>query len=272
LSQRWIDLRTFDSKKLEALIKKCLNDFYQRRFEILRKLRLRQVIKRKNPYLFKALGTEQASEIVKRILEAYISSSDETIFGDAYFEQIARNLPNFGVSDAKGVDLIVQEDKVIHAYALKSGPNPFNSSQKERQNTEFLELKSRLMKLRKQFDPVLAYAYGTRNKSSSGKWIYREAAGQEFWKEITNDDDFYLKIIRLMKDEPLKRIDQYKSDWDAVINRFTREFTQDFCFSDGRIDWEKLTQFVSSKNPPQLKKQKATKFINKKLKTKKLRK
>jgi hypothetical protein len=245
-------LATLDPIKLEALIKKCLNDFYKRRFETLKNLRLRQVLKRKNPYLFKALGTEQASEIVQKILEAYISSSDETIFGDAYFDQIARSLPGIVVSDAKGIDLIVEEEKAIHAYALKSGPYPFSSSQKERQNTEFLELKQRLMKLQKQFDPVLAYAYGRKNKPSSGKRIYRENSGQEFWKEITGDDDFYLKLIRLMREEPLKRKDEYKSEWDAVINRFEKEFIKDFCFKDGHVDWEKLTQYVSGRNPMKL--------------------
>ena len=245
-------MTTLDPNKLENLIKRCLNDFYERRFEKLEKLQLRQVLKRKNPYLFKALGTEQASEIVKKILEAYISSSDETIFGNIYFEQIALNLPNITVSDGKGVDLILNEEKVVHAYALKSGPNPFNSSAKERQSTEFLELKSRLMKLQKQFDPVLAYAYGRKNKPSSGKYIYRESSGQEFWKELTGDNDFYLKLMRLMKDEPQKRIEKYKSGWDAVINKFTKEFAEDFCFEDGHINWEKLTQFVSASEPLKL--------------------
>lgn len=249
-------MATFDSNALQVLIKKCLDSFYERRFETLNKLSLRRVLKRKNPYLFKALGTEQASEIVKRVLEAYISSSDESIFGDAYFEQIARNLPSISVSDAKGVDLIFEENKVVHAYAVKSGPNPFNSSQKERQNTEFLELKSRLMKLQKQFDPVLAYAYGRKNRASSGKFVYRQCSGQEFWKELTGDDEFYLKLITLMKDEPLKRMDEYKSDWDATVNRFTKEFAEDFCLGDGHIDWEKLTQFVSAREPLKLRRRK----------------
>jgi hypothetical protein len=247
-------LATLNPVKLEALIKKCLNDFHERRIKMLQTLNLRKVLKRKNPYLFKALGTEQAAEIVKKILEAYVSSSDETIFGDAYFEQIARNLPNIQVSDSKGCDLILNQENVIHAYALKSGPNPFNSSAKARQNTEFLELKSRLMKLQKQFDPVLAYAYGRKNKPSSGSFIYRESSGQEFWKEITGDENFYLKLIILMKDEPLKRIDQYQHDWDATINKFTKEFMEDFCLLDGHIDWEKLTKFVSASEPLKLKK------------------
>lgn len=251
-------MATLDPDKLEALIKQCLNDFYERRIAKLEKLRLRQVLKHKNPYLFRALGTEIASDIVKKILEAYISSSDESIFGDAYFEQVARNLPRITFSEGKGADLRLDEAATVHSYALKSGPNPFNSSQKERQNTEFLEMKSRLMKLRKQFDPVLAYAYGRKNKASSGKYIYRESSGQEFWREITGDDGFYLKLITLMKDEPLKRMEKYKSDWDATINRFATEFGEDFCFQNGHINWEKLTQFVSAREALKLPRHKKT--------------
>lgn len=32
---------------------------------------------------------------------------------------------------------------------------------------------------------------------------------------------------------------------DAALNKFTAEFVKDFCFPDGRIDWEKLVRFVS---------------------------
>jgi hypothetical protein len=202
---------------------------------------------RKNPYLFRAIGTERASEIVTQILQAYLSSSDETIFGESYFEQIANNLPNVKVSEAKGVDLIVDEEKVIDAYAVKSGPNPFNSSAKAKQNSEFQELRSRLLKLHKAFDPVLAYSYGNRTRQPDSSRIYRETSGQEFWKELTGDDDFYLKLIRLMRNIPLERKMEYRKVWDAAINRFEHEFIEEFCFPNGEIDWEKLTRFVSQR-------------------------
>jgi hypothetical protein len=153
----------------------------------------------------------------------------------------------------------LEEDKVVHAYALKSGPNPFNASAKEKQSAEFLEMKNRLMKLQKQFDPVLAYAYGRRNRPSSGKYVYRQSSGQAFWKEITGDDEFYIKLITLMKDEPRKRAEEYKKDWDAMINRFTEEFIKDFCLKDYSIDWEKLTRFISAIEPLKLPKRKTKK-------------
>ena len=229
---------------LENLIEGCLNEFYDRRFEKLNQLKLNTVLRRKNPYLFRAIGTERASEIVESILQAYISSSDETIFGEVYFEKIATSLPGVQVSDAAGVDAIVVDPDTVHAYAIKSGPNPFNSSAKKRQHDEFMSLRNRLYKLQKRFDPVLAYSYGRKTTLGSDNSIYREVSGKSFWKELTDDDSFYLKIITLMKDIPQRKKEEYRRKWDSTINRFEAEFIRDFCFEDGRINWEKLTEFV----------------------------
>ncbi|MBN2462402.1 MAG: cytoplasmic protein, partial [Dehalococcoidia bacterium] len=67
--------------ELQSLISKSLQDFYERRVRKLEKLQLKVFLRRKNPYLFKALGTQKASEIVEKILTAYIGASDETMFG-----------------------------------------------------------------------------------------------------------------------------------------------------------------------------------------------
>ncbi|MBI5300928.1 MAG: hypothetical protein HY868_02235 [Chloroflexi bacterium] len=73
------------TNELRELIAKSLNEFYARRLQALGTLKLRKVLLRKNPYLYKALGTESATEIVDEILKAYLSSSDEGIFGDTFF-------------------------------------------------------------------------------------------------------------------------------------------------------------------------------------------
>jgi hypothetical protein len=78
------------AQELQDLIAKALKDFYKRRLQRLGKLRLKQVLRRKNPYLYKAVGNRSAAEIVEGILSAYLSSSDEGIFGDAFFEPIAK--------------------------------------------------------------------------------------------------------------------------------------------------------------------------------------
>ena len=238
-----------DTKELESLISKCLSDFYESRLQKVKGVKLHAFLRRKNPYLFRALGIQKASEIVERLLTDYISSSDETIFGNAFFEPIARIASGGKTSDAEGVDFVIESAKSIKAIALKSGPNIYNSSQKKRQSQEFLAVRNRLYKLHKQFDPILGHAYG-RVRSKPGKnLVYRDSSGQEFWQEITGDPDFYLKLVRLMKEAPAKHRKEYLPAWDAAVNRFTKDFINDFCFADGTIDWEKWVRFVSEEKP-----------------------
>lgn len=235
-----------DTKGLEELIANCLHDFYQRRMRRINELKLKQFLRRKNPYLFKALGTEKASEIVEDILAAFISSSDETLFGDAFFEPIAKIASGGRVSSAEGVDFETETDNKYLAVAVKSSPNWGNASQKKRINDEFSSLRGRLYKIHKQFDALIGHAYGKAKSEPSKTRIYRSRSGQAFWAEITGDPDFYLKLILLMRDEPQIHRPEYKLAWDAAVNRFTVEFIQDFCFDDGHIDWEKLVRFISA--------------------------
>lgn len=234
--------------ELQALISKCLQDFYERRVRRLEKLELKDFLRRKNPYLFKALGTQKASEIVEKILTAYIGASDETMFGEAFFEPIARLASGAKVSDAEGVDFVIESGDRVLAVALKSGPNIYNASQKKRQSQEFSALRNRLYKLHKQFDPMLGHAYGRAKAEPTKDLVYRRRSGQAFWTEITGDSDFYLKLVRLMKEEPTKHKQKYAPAWDAAVNKFTAEFVKGFCFPTGQIDWEKLVRFVSEDN------------------------
>lgn len=245
------------AKELQDLISESLKDFYKRRLQRLGKLKLKQVLRRKNPYLFKAIGTQSATEIVAGILSAYLSSSDEGIFGDAFFEPIAKAVSGGVVSPSDGVDIAIETSKKYIAISVKSGPNPYNSRQKRKQNDDFMSLRSRLLKLKKQFDALLGHCYGTLKSEPAKNQIYRDRSGQEFWAELTGDPDFYLKLIRLMEQEVIKKHrEEYRTAWQIAINKYVREFTNDFCDKDGAIDWERLVKFNSAATPPKSKKKK----------------
>ncbi len=238
-----------NNDELKALIADRLNEFYKRRLQRLQTLRLNNVLQRKNPYLYKALGTRSATEVIEGILIAYLSSSDEGIFGDVFFEPIAKAVSGGVVSPSEGVDVAIETDAVYKAIAVKSGPNPFNSSQRKRQDDEFRTLKRRLQKLGKQFDPILGHAYGRqRPEPEKSNVIYRDLAGQAFWEEITGDADFYLKLIRFMEDEVIaKHRREYEDAWKDAVNKYLGEFIPAFCDKNGHIDWEKLVKFNSGK-------------------------
>lgn len=243
--------------ELEKKIGDLLDDFYCRRLSRIGTLKLKDTLKSKNPYLYKAVGVQKASEIVEEILRAYVTSSDEGIFGNVFFEPLAKYVSGGVVSPSEGVDVAVESDIKYTAIAVKSGPKIFNAQSRGKQVTDFKALENRLRKLQKHFDPLVGYCYGKKKQRDTNSSAFRELAGKMFWWEITGEEEFYLRILDLMRNKPQDHLMEYQEAFGAAVNRFTQEFVTEFCLEDGRIDWQKLLEFNSGatkiKNPPKVK-------------------
>ncbi len=75
---------TYDEQTVIQAIASALETFYGTLIEKIDGLNIQQIIKRKNPYLYRAKAMQNASEIVESILTAFVSSSEETIFGNCF--------------------------------------------------------------------------------------------------------------------------------------------------------------------------------------------
>ncbi len=75
------DVHRFISENIRAM-------FHAPRLESLRQLKIDKVLKRKNPYLFRAKNITTANQLASALLEAHLSSSEETHFG-SFLEEIA---------------------------------------------------------------------------------------------------------------------------------------------------------------------------------------
>jgi hypothetical protein len=250
---------------LEKKISDLLDVFYKKRCVALNDLKLINTLKRKNPYLYRASGVAAADDIVEEILRAHVSSSDETLFGNEFFEPLAKwvaektnPLATVAVSDGEGVDITITKDNSVTPIAVKSGVNVFNAASKKKQGENFASLGRRLNKMKLHFDPMIGYCYGRKKQSINATVNYKELAGQAFWHFITDEEDFYLRIVRLMKDKPIEHRPIFQQSFDQAKNRFVKEFLNDFSNPDGSINWDKLLEFNSGlerpKNKPRKKK------------------
>jgi len=70
------------SKLNKFITSDVVKPFYDKRIEKLTKTKLGAIVNRKNPYLFKAKNIQTAGDFAKDILDAFLSSQEETIFGD----------------------------------------------------------------------------------------------------------------------------------------------------------------------------------------------
>lgn len=239
---------SYDEGAVVSAIASALETFYNTLIEKIDKLDIMKVMKRKNPYLYRAKAMENASEIVESVLSAFVSSSEETIFGNCFFEPIAIAASGGNKALAEGIDIMIQDNasNTMYAVAVKSGPSVFNADSKKRQEQNFTAASKLARQAKARYEAYIGYCYGKKKDSGRGKpKMYQELAGKRFWAELTGDDNFYIKIIDFMGTLPEQYVASYKESYNRAFNRLVREFSNDFCKEDGSIDWEKLVEFNS---------------------------
>lgn len=243
-----IGSRKIDDESVAKHVAKCIEGFYNALIGSLDNLKLNNVLQRKNPYLFRIKGINNAAEIVNSLLSAHVSSSEETIFGNEFFEPIAVFVSGGNnKAIAEGIDIKIETEDTIYAIAVKSGTNVFNAASRKKQEQNFIAAQKLAAQAKKRFVPIIGYGYGRKRQSNKGiPKLYYEVAGQSFWREITGDDDFYIKLATFMDGHPEKYIEKYKEAYDRALNRFVSDFTKDFCKENGSIFWEKLIAYNSS--------------------------
>jgi len=249
------------NKLLAYISKEVITPFYEIRMQRLKALSLNDIVKRKNPYLFKAKNIQTAEELIKYILDAFLSSQEETIFGD-----LMEGLAIFVCGEVfngrkaeqgkfKSIDLIFQRDNKIYIVGIKSGPNWGNSDQVGRIKTNFKAARKILRSEGEKLKIVAVNGcmYGKDNKPHKvnkkdiGKSYYK-FCGQEFWELITGGKNFYQKIVVPIDKEAKKKDENFRSIYSAKINELTKDFSSNYLMKNGGINWEKLIDFVSKKN------------------------
>jgi hypothetical protein len=232
-------------------IKNNINKFHDRRLESLSKTRLDKILKRKNPYLFKAKNILTAEKLIRSLLDAHLSSQEEGIFGE-FLEQLAlficSRVYNGVKSSTEGIDLEFERDGIRYLVAVKSGPNWGNSQQIKRMRDNFRQAKKILATSGGLVNVVAVNGccYGKDNKPSKGD--YEKLCGQRFWELISGEENLYIEIIEPLGHRAKEKNAAFGREYPKVVNRFTRDFIGRFCNPEGSILWDKLLKFNSGKD------------------------
>lgn len=222
--------------------------FHEKRIQSLDNLRLSKILKRKNPYLYKAKNVLTADEIIRSIVDAHLSSSEEGIFGD-WLEGLAIfiNEKVYGgwKSGIPGVDLEFDYEGRRYIVTIKSGPNWGNSSQIKRLKDDFRTAKKTLRTSNSQMNVVAinGCCYGKERNPDKGD--YFKYCGQEFWKFISGEEDLFIEIIEPLGYKAKEKNETFMKSYAQMLNKFTKEFTTNYCKESGEINWEKLVKFNS---------------------------
>ncbi|MDR0673412.1 MAG: hypothetical protein LBF93_07100 [Zoogloeaceae bacterium] len=247
-------MKTIDMKEIARYVEARIGEFHDKRIKSLDRLKLKKVLKRKNPYLFRAKNMLTSEQIVRGLVDAHLSSNEETLFGDwleglAIF--ISQQLHGGYKSGIRGIDLEFDDAGTRYIVAIKSGPNWGNSSQIAKMRSDFVTAKKTLRTSHSKLNIVAVNGccYGRDNNPDKGD--YFKYCGQRFWQFISNERDLYTEIIEPLGHRAKEKNDAYEESHTQRINLFTLDFIHSFCKENGAIDWEKLVRFnASEKSAP----------------------
>jgi hypothetical protein len=207
-----IDYTELENYASEQIVR----EFYKIRIDKLSKMDLRKnILSRKNPYLFRAKNINTAEAFVKSALDAFLSSQEETIFGNL-MENLAIYICGQVYSGKKAetgvmksIDLEFIRDEKYYIVGIKSGIYWGNRDQVDRMKSNFKAAR-KLLRDRGIEIPIVSVngcMYGKDNNplKSNGDpdLVYYKYCGQEFWELISGDDDLYVKIIERLEKSSL---------------------------------------------------------------------
>lgn len=243
------------------LTEQVVTPFYEKRLESLREMTLTKILKKKNPYLLKAKNLTSPEEVVRSIVDAFLSSQEETIFGNLlenFAVYVAAKLYNGFKSKLPSIDLEFERDKIYYIVGIKSGVNWGNADQVSKMRDNFVKAKKLLREkgITLEIIAVNGCMYGKDSKPLKDKnkgnlhepdQVYYKYAGQDFWQFITGDDNFYLEIIKPIDEKARERDEVFKKTYIGKINEMSSEFGNNFLAENGLIDWLKLVDFISKR-------------------------
>lgn len=240
-------MNPLDLETVRQFVNQNIVTFHEKKVKSLESLSLHRLLRKKNPYLFRAKNLNAPDDLIRDILDAFLSSSEEKLFGD-FLEELAIFIAtltcNGHKSSAPGIDLEFFHNATHYIISIKSGPNWGNSSQQRRQEDDFKDAVKRLKQSSRSLhiQPVLGICYG--NTKTSYLRGYMKAVGQNFWYLISENENLYLEIVEPIGYRAREHNDNFLSAKNRIVTLFLRQFIDEFC-DNGDIDWNRLVAFNS---------------------------
>lgn len=217
-----------------------------------------KIIRRKNPFLLRARTEGDAKLFAQMITEAYLSSSEETMFGNLLEDvaiTICKHSKGGWKSSAEKIDLEYMNDTVRCIVQIKSGPNWGNSSQKQAMKAAFLTAK----RILRQGNPNLevkcieGICYGKSHIQLQG--THDKYVGHEFWNEISGWEGSANAVLELIgnhasnglrdvKTDACDRIIEYMKTYGVAVPQNSKIRRTDQSIIQYTIDWNRLLEIV----------------------------
>ena len=231
---------------INKYVEEHIHEFHDARITKLKSMNLNNILKRKNPYMYRAKNLVSASQLVESLAAATMSSAEESIFGN-WMEGLAVFVSEKAhggyKSSAEGIDIEFDNNGIHYFVSVKSGPSWSNSTSMKKQKEQFLKAR-RIFNTSRQAVPTMCIegcCYGNDNKGYEDS-DHEKYCGEKFWTLISGEPTLFVDIIKPLGTKAKEMNEEYHKAYNQMLNKFVREFVNSYCNEENEIEWEKIVR------------------------------
>ena len=202
------------------------------------------LLKKKNPFLFRIRGYSYPEEYAKALIDAGISSSEETKFGNV-FEDCGILYCQYGLSGYKsaveGIDIEFQTKNDHVLIQQKSGENWGNSTQVKKLREQFDAARRRVnqSKTSKRIVCIEGISYGKSKILDKGS--YQKLVGPVFWEKISGWEGAYKHLFRKVGEHSGNGLQENRRRAEESLICFLKD---NKLLKNKKIDWDNFFAFL----------------------------
>ena len=235
-------------------VERNIGEFHKARIAKLQSINLKELLSRKNPYMYKAKNIVTAGQMVESLASAYMSSAEESIFGnwmEGIANFVAEKVYAGHKSAAEGIDLEFDKEGVHYFVSVKSGPSWSNSTSMKKQKEQF-RTAVRVFNTSRKPVPTMCIegcCYGNDNKGYTDS-THEKYCGEKFWTLISGEPTLFVDIVEPLGFKAKEKNEEYYQEYGRMINKFTQEFIAEYCDEKGNINWDKIVRMNAAIKQP----------------------
>ena len=202
-----------------------------------------KLISTKNPFLYRARVKTDAYLLSQMIVNAFLSSSEETMFGNV-LENIAisvcKHAKDGRKSSSAGIDLEYEEGKQRTIIQVKSGKNWGNAGQRKKLVQEFVNATKILRQGKVDVRCVEGVCYGISKTNDLGTHI--QLVGNHFWDDISGWRDTSREVFKVIGKHAANGLVKAREDACKELVSYLKN--KHAVTPDGEMKWNKLLDLV----------------------------
>ena len=204
-----------------------------------------KIIKRKNPFLFRIRVVNDVHELANMVTDAYLSSSEETMFGNVLEDitlAVCKHAKNGRKSGIANIDLEYDQDNIRTIIQVKSGTNWGNSSQHKALRTAFDNAVRVLRQGRTRMAVrcIEGICYGKSEIKDKG--AYQRIVGYRFWEDISDWEGTAKGVMNLLGRHAGNGLYEIREEARDRMVEFLRD--SNAVSPDGGVRWDALLDIV----------------------------